>query len=99
MIGFGLDAKYFITPNGRSLFYYLGFPTKTLRWQQLNEDIENLKEIDSMLNRPSTNSMEDLQDIQKKIFDHRKGCYTIPNCVYNIFKDNDEDNAHRALRN
>ena len=33
MIGFGLDAKYFITPNGRSLFYYLGFPTKTLRWR------------------------------------------------------------------
>ena len=32
MIGFGLVAKYFITPKGRSLFYYLGFPTKTLRW-------------------------------------------------------------------
>ena len=33
MIGFGLVAKYFITPNGCSLFCYLGFPTKTLRWQ------------------------------------------------------------------
>lgn len=82
----------------------LAFILPMIEWllntiEQLNEDIENLKEIDSMLNRPSTNSMEDLQDIQKKIFDHRKGCYTIPNCVYNIFKDNDEDNAHRALRN
>ena len=41
MIGFGLVAKYFITPNGRSLFYYLGFPTKTLRWREFIAHLEN----------------------------------------------------------
>lgn len=43
-------------------------------------------------------TMENLQDIQKEIFQHRKGCYTIPECIYNIFKDNDEDKAYREAR-
>ena len=48
----------------------------------------------------SGQALEDLQDIQAKIYEHRKGCFAIPNFFYNIFKDNDEDNAHRAaLRN
>ena len=41
-------------------------------------------------------SMEDLQDIQKLIFIHRKDCFAIPNFFYKHFKDNDEDKAHRA---
>lgn len=43
-------------------------------------------------------TMEDLQDIQKVIFQHRKGCYAIPEIIYNIFKDNDEDRAYREAR-
>ena len=39
--------------------------------------------------------MEDLQDIQRVIFQHRKDCYVIPEFIYNIFKDNDEDRAYR----
>ena len=42
--------------------------------------------------------MEDLIDIQKVIFQHRKECYAIPEWIYNIFKNNDEDRAYREVR-
>ena len=41
--------------------------------------------------------MDELQDIQKMIFEHRKECYAIPNVIYQIFKDNDEDAARRVV--
>lgn len=31
------------------------------------------------------------------IFEHRKECYAIPNIIYKIFKDNDEDAARRVV--
>lgn len=64
--------------------------------KQLNEDIDNLKGMDEMINDESSKSMDDLQDIQAKIYEHRKGCFAIPDFFYNVFKENDEDNAHRA---
>ena len=42
--------------------------------------------------------MDDLQDIQKALYEHRKGCYTIPNLIYNIFKKNDEDIVRRIAQ-
>lgn len=87
------------------LLWRLAFVVPMFQWlidtvKQLNEDIDNLKELDEMINDETSKSMEDLQDIQAKIYEHRKGCFAIPNFFYNIFKDNDEDNAHRAaLRN
>ena len=66
--------------------------------KKLNKDISRLQELDSDINNNETKTMEDLQDIQKVIFQHRKGCYAIPECIYNIFKDNDEDIAYREAR-
>lgn len=82
------------------LLWRLAFIVPMVQWfattvKQINEDIENLQEVDEMVNDNVSKTMEDLQDIQKKIFEHRKSCFTIPNFFYNIFKDNDEDEAHR----
>lgn len=83
------------------LIWRLAFVVPMIQWfadtvKQLNEDIDNLQEIDGMVNDTDPKTMDDLQDIQKKIFEHRKGCFSIPNFFYEIFKNNDEDEAHRA---
>ena len=64
----------------------------------MNKDVSTLQELDNDINNNETKTMQDLQDIQKVIFQHRKGCYAIPECIYNIFKDNDEDRAYREAR-
>ncbi len=63
--------------------------------KKLNKDINTLQELDNDINNNETKTMEDLQDIQRVIFQHRKDCYVIPEFIYNIFKDNDEDRAYR----
>ena len=83
------------------LLWRFAFIVPMVQWlidtvKQLNEDIDNLKGMDEMINDESSKSMDDLQDIQAKIYEHRKGCFAIPNFFYNVFKENDEDNAHRA---
>lgn len=83
------------------LLWRFAFVAPMVQWlidtvKQLNEDIGNLKEMDEIINDESVKSMDDLQDIQAKIYEHRKGCLAIPNFFYNAFKENDEDNAHRA---
>lgn len=82
----------------------LAFVIPMIKWllldtvKKLNKDISILQELDGDINNNEMKTMEDLQDIQKVIFQHRKGCYAIPECVYNIFKDNDEDRAYREAR-
>lgn len=83
------------------LLWRFAFIVPMLQWlidaiKQLNEDIDSLNETDEMINEGTLKSMDDLQDIQAKIYEHRKGCFAIPNFFYDFFKDNDEDNAHRA---
>ena len=85
------------------LLWRAAFIVPMLKWlldtiKKLNKDISRLQELDSDINNNETKTMEDLQDIQKVIFQHRKGCYAIPECIYNIFKDNDEDIAYREAR-
>lgn len=63
----------------------------------LNKDIERLKELDEIINSDEAKSMDELQDIQRMIFEHRKECYVIPNFFYIMFKDNDEDAARRVI--
>lgn len=63
--------------------------------KQINKDIVSLNELDYIINDDKVKTMDDLQDIQRMIYDHRKGCYAIPDCVYKLFKSNDEDKAHR----
>lgn len=83
------------------LLWRFAFVAPMLEWlfstiKQLNEDINKLQELDERINDGESKSKEDLQDIQKLIFDHRKKCFAIPNFFYEHFKDNDEDKAHRA---
>lgn len=81
----------------------VAFVAPMLTWlldtiKKLNNDISILQELDADINNNGIKTMENLQDIQKEIFRHRKGCYTIPEYIYNIFKDNDEDKAYREAR-
>lgn len=78
----------------------LAFIVPMLQWlsgtvKQINRDIKTLDELDENINSSEAKTMEDLQDIQKVIFDHRKRCFTIPNYFYKAFKNNDEDREHR----
>lgn len=64
--------------------------------KQLNKDIKNLEELDSLISSSEPKSMDELHMIQSKIYIHRKSCYTIPNKFYDRYKNNDEDVAHRT---
>lgn len=87
------------------LLWRLAFIMPMVEWLlstigQINEDIKNLQELDDIINDNESKTIEDLQDIQKLIYEHRKNCFAIPNFFYNLFKNNDEDKAHRiASRN
>lgn len=85
------------------LIWRLAFVAPMLKWlldtvKKLNKDISTLQELDGDINNNEMMTMDDLQDIQEVIFQHRKGCYAIPECIYSIFKNNDEDIAYRAAR-
>ena len=90
----------FLNESVIELLCRIAFLAPMLQWlfetvKMLNDDLENLNELDVAINSKEEKSMEDLQDIQKLIYEHRKGCLTIPNFFYGYFKDNDEDRAHR----
>lgn len=61
----------------------------------LERDMERLKKIDGKINLNVPKGMYILQDIQRELTEHRKLCYTIPDFIYEHYKDNDEDKAHR----
>lgn len=61
----------------------------------LNDDFERLKELDIEFSLTRNRSMSELQMIQKYITEHRKSAVKIPNAIYKLFKDNDEDREHR----
>lgn len=75
------------------------FIAPMLRWlmtlcSQLNNDISRLNELNMEFDNVNSNSMEDLQFIQKSIFENRKMSVKIPNLIYYMFKNNDEDKEH-----
>ena len=77
------------------------FIIPTFQWlfetvKQLNKDIKNLEELDGLISSSEPINMDKLQEIQSKIYIHRKSCYTIPNKFYDRYKNNDEDVAHRT---
>lgn len=90
--------------NNESVAQLLGrfaFVVPMINWllntvKQLNKDIKSLNALDDIINDNKDKTMDDLQDIQRMIFEHRKGCYPIPDFIYKLFKDNDEDKAHRG---
>ena len=84
------------------LLWRLAFIVPMLEWlfdtvKTLNKDMERLIELDDIINNDVPKTIDELQDIQKMIFEHRKECYVIPNFIYQIFKDNDEDTAQRVI--
>jgi len=84
-----------------TLLCRIAFITPMLQWlfetvKQLNADIKNLIELDDLSNPENSLDMDCLQEIQNKIFIHRKSCLPIPNMLYEMFKNNDEDVAHRT---
>ena len=84
------------------LLWRLAFIVPMLEWlfdtvKTLNKDMERLIELDDIINNDVPKTIDELQDIQKMIFEHRKECYVIPNFIYQIFKDNDEDTARRVI--
>lgn len=90
--------------NNESVAQLLGrfaFVVPMINWllntvKQLNKDIKSLNALDDIINDNKDKTMDGLQDIQRMIFEHRKGCYPIPDFIYKLFKDNDEDKAHRG---
>ena len=84
------------------LLWRLAFIVPMLEWlfdtvKTLNKDMERSIELDDIINNYVPKTIDELQDIQKMIFEHRKECYVIPNFIYQIFKDNDEDTARRVI--
>lgn len=88
-----------------TLLCRIAFVTPMFQWlfetvKQLNSDIKNLIELDDLSSPDNSLNMDCLQEIQNKIYIHRKSCFPIPNMIYEMFKNNDEDVAHRtALMN
>ena len=63
----------------------------------LNDDLDRLKELDREFSSTGKRDMDDLQEMEKKITDHRKNAVKIPNLIYYRFRDNDEDREHRIV--
>lgn len=76
----------FVLPLGRWLMTTLS---------GLNDDLDRLKELDREFSSLGKRDMADLQEIEKRITDHRKSAVKIPNAIYNFFKDNDGEREHR----
>ena len=81
----------------------LVFYVPVVKWlldarKQIDKDIEKLNELDGKVNAPGNKTMFDLQYIQKILYVHRCQCYLVPDWLYKLFRDNDEDTAHRATK-
>jgi hypothetical protein len=82
------------------LLWRLAFVAPMLQWllkviKNLGEDIHRLEYLGEEINSSTEKDMSELQDIQHRIFEHRKSCYIISDWFYNAYKDTDEDMAHR----
>ncbi len=62
----------------------------------LNEDMERLKKMEVKINSGETKNMEDLQEIQRDLYIHRKECCAIPDLIYNMCKKKDEEREKRS---
>ena len=64
----------------------------------LDEDIKRLKEVEIKINTGESKSMDELQEIQRDIYLHRKDAYIIPDQLYNLFKKKDEEREKRIAQ-
>ena len=59
---------------------------------------EKITDILRLLYPSQLDAMEALQLIQKSIFEHRKKAIKVPDGIYKLFKDNDEDKERRIVQ-
>lgn len=64
-------------------------------WKKLTDNIESLQELQKIYKSTSSYTMEDLKLYQKKIFEHRKAAYKIPDCFYNWLREHYENREKR----
>ena len=103
LIAFVVGMGIFKNETVAVLLCRLAFIIPMIQWlvkiiRQLSEDIDRLKQLDDKIYSPEPKNMEKLQEIQNSLYNHRKECYTIPNKFYDLYKNNDEDVAHRTAR-
>lgn len=96
-IGIFQDEKFSI------LMCRMAFVFPLIQWlngivKALDSDMNRLEDLNNKLYSVEEKEMEDLQYIQKDIFEHRKNCSSIPNFFYNIFKSKDENRASRTAQ-
>ena len=78
------------------------FIVPILRWllssmSSINNDIERINDLSKELLSDGDKDMNELQYIQKTITDHRKSAIKIPDFIYKLFQNNDEDRARRIV--
>ena len=71
-----------------------------IRWlallvNNLKHDILRLEIIEKDLFMESEKNMDDVLNVQKSIFEHRKDAELIPNVVYRLFMKKDEQRARK----
>lgn len=84
-----------------TLLWRLAFVVPMVQWslemvKSLNEDMQRLEKLAEKINSSEDKDMEELQEIQRDLYEHRKDCYTIPDIIYNWFKKIDEKQARRV---
>lgn len=67
----------------------------TLLLSGLNDDFDRLQELDQEFTIVRKCGKDDLYRIERSITNHRKLAVKIPNYIYNLFKNNDEDRERR----
>ena len=65
--------------------------------KDLSDDLNRMNSIEKAVFSQCEKNMEDLQFIQKEIFENRKVILKIPDWFYKKYRDNDEDRERRAL--
>ena len=86
-----------------TLLFRLAFIAPILCWSiklinTLNLDMNRLIRLKELINNAEKMSMEDLQIIQRELYDHRRNCFEIPDIVYKRNKDQDENREKRAAQ-
>ena len=84
------------------LLWCVAFILPILKWLldtvgDLNEDLKRLEKMKSAFQSADTRSMEDLQEIQKLLYEHRKNAVTPPGFLYCFFQSSDEEIARHTM--
>lgn len=66
--------------------------------KKLNHDISRLSELYDFLSDKKDKDLDELQCIQKLIYEHRKACMFIPNFFYQFFYKKDEQTAKNMVQ-